>query len=151
MNLLNKLTASKAPHAVLLIRLMVGAVFLSEGLQKFLFPATAGAGRLAKIGLPWPEFLGPFVGSFEVICGTLILLGLLTRLAAIPLLTIMAVALYSTKLPILLNSGFWKMAHEARTDCCMTLGALFLLIVGAGAWSLDAALNKRRQGVSPHF
>ena len=143
MNLLSKLTSSRAPDAVLLIRLMVGAVFLSEGLQKFLFPAEVGAGRFAKIGLPWPEFLGPFVGSFEVVCGALVLLGLLTRVAVIPLLTIMAVALCSTKLPILLQSGFWKMAHEARTDFSMTLGALFLLIVGAGAWSLDAWLNKR--------
>ena len=143
MNLLFRLTSSRAPNAVLLIRLMVGAVFLSEGLQKFLFPAEVGAGRFAKIGLPWPEFLGPFVGSFEVVCGALVLLGLLTRVAVIPLLTIMAVALYSTKLPILLQSGLWKMAHEARTDFSMTLGVLFLLIVGAGARSLDAWLNKR--------
>jgi putative oxidoreductase len=50
----------------------------------------------------------------------------------------MAVAIYSTKLPILTNSGFWKMAHEARTDYSMLLGCLFLLIVGAGKWSLDA-------------
>jgi putative oxidoreductase len=143
MNLLHKLTSSQAPKAVLLIRLMVGAVFLSEGLQKFLFPAEVGARRFAKIGLPGPEFLGPFVGSFEIACGTLVLLGLFTRLAVTPLLTIMGVSLYTTKLPILLKQGFWKMAHEARTDFSMVLGALFLLAVGAGAWSLDAWLNKR--------
>ncbi len=122
---------------------MVGAVFLSEGIQKFLFPADVGAGRFAKIGLPSREFLGPFVGSFEIACGTLVLLGLFTRLAVIPLLTIMAVALCSTKLPIFLKSGFWKMAHDFRTDFSMMMGSLFLLIVGAGAWSLDAWLNKR--------
>ena len=143
MNLLTKLTSSTAPNAVLLIRLMVGAVLLSEGIQKFLFPADIGAGRFAKIGLPSPEFLGPFVGSFEIACRTLVLLGLLTRFAVIPLLTIMAVALYSTKLPILLKSGFWKMAHEARTDFSMVMGSLLLLIIGAGAWSVDAWLNKR--------
>jgi uncharacterized membrane protein YphA (DoxX/SURF4 family) len=143
MNLLAKLTASQGPKAILLVRLMVGAVFLSEGIQEFLFPAEVGAGRFAKIGLPSPEFLGPFVGSFEIACGTLVLLGLVTRLAVIPLLTIMAVALYTTKLPIFLKSGFWKMAHEARTDFSMTLGALFLLIVGAGAWCLDAWLHRR--------
>jgi uncharacterized membrane protein YphA (DoxX/SURF4 family) len=97
MNLLSKLGSSKAPKAVVLVRLMVGAVFLSEGLQKYLFPAEVGAGRFARIGLPWPEFLGPFVGGFEVVCGALVLLGLFTRLAVIPLLTIMGVALYSTK------------------------------------------------------
>ncbi len=143
MNLLHKLTSGTGPRAVLFIRLMVGAVFLSEGLQKFLFPAEVGAGRFAKIGLLWPEFLGPFVGSFEVVCGALVLLGLFTRLAVIPLLTIIGVALYTTKLPILLKSGIWKMAHEARTDFSMVLGALFLLAVGAGAWSLDAWLSKR--------
>ena len=143
MSLFIKLTSSAMPKAVVIIRLMVGSVFLSEGIQKFLFPAEVGAGRFAKIGLPSPEFLGPFVGGFEIACGTLVLLGLLTRLAVIPLLTIMAVALYSTKLPILLKSGFWKMAHEARTDFSMIMGALFLLIVGAGTWSLDAWLNKR--------
>jgi uncharacterized membrane protein YphA (DoxX/SURF4 family) len=151
MNLLSTLTTTKAPNAVLLIRLMVGAVFLSEGIQKFLFPADIGAGRFAKIGLPSPEFLGPFVGSFEIACGTLVLLGLLARFAVIPLLTIMAVALYSTKLPILLKSGFWKMAHEARTDFSMVMGSLLLLIIGAGAWSVDAWLNKRaaQHGRSP--
>jgi len=140
-----RLATSQAPAAVLLIRLMVGAVFLSEGLQKFLFPADVGAGRFAKIGLPEPEFLGPFVGGFEIACGALVLLGLFTRLATLPLLTIMAVALYSTKLPILLKSGFWKMAHEARTDFSMVMGSLFLFLVGAGAYSLDAWRHQRKQ------
>jgi len=138
-----KLTSTQAPRAVLLVRLMVGAVFLSEGIQKLLFPAEVGAGRFAKIGLPSPEILGPFVGGCEIICGVLVLIGLLTRLAVIPLLTIMAVAFFSTKLPILLDSGFWKMAHDSRTDFSMVLGAVFLLMVGAGAWSLDALLQER--------
>lgn len=140
MNRLAKLTASKAPAVVILIRLMVGAVFLSEGIQKFLLPAEVGAGRFERIGLPNPELLGPVVGGFEIVCGALVLLGLLTRLAVLPLLTIMAVAILTTKVPILLESGFWTMAHAARTDFSMTLGSLFLLIVGAGPWSLDARL-----------
>jgi uncharacterized membrane protein YphA (DoxX/SURF4 family) len=143
MSLPAKLTATKAPTAVLLIRLMVGGVFLSEGIQKFLYPAEVGAGRFAKIGLPSPEFLGVFVGGCEIACGALVLLGLLTRVAVIPLLSIMAVALYTTKLPILLKSGFWKMAHDTRTDFSMVMGSLLLLILGAGAWSLDKWLNKR--------
>ena len=144
MNLAGRLTSTQAGGSVVLIRLMVGAVFLSEGIQKFLLPAEVGAGRFAKIGLPSAEFLGPLVGGFEIACGTLVLLGLFTRLAVIPLLTIMAVALYSTKVPILLKSGFWKMAHDSRTDFSMVMGALFLLIVGAGAWSVDAWLGRRQ-------
>lgn len=143
MKLLAKLASTQAPRSVVLVRLLVGAAFLSEGIQKFLFPGEVGAGRFAKIGLPSPEFFGPFVGSFEIICGMLVLLGLFTRLAVIPLLTIMTVAFFSTKLPILMNSGFWKMAHEGRTDFAMVLGALFLLVAGAGAWSLDARLYRR--------
>ena len=141
--MLPRIAAPRAPAAVALIRLMVGAVFLSEGIQKFLFPAEVGAGRFAKIGLPSPELLGPLVGGFEITCGVFVLLGLFTRLAVIPLLTIMTVALTRTKLPILLNSGFWKMAHDSRTDFSMILGGVFLLLVGAGAWSLDAVLQRR--------
>jgi uncharacterized membrane protein YphA (DoxX/SURF4 family) len=141
--LFNQLFITSAPPATLLIRLMVGGVFLSEGIQKFLFPATRGAGRFIKIGLPNPEFLGPFVGTFETLCGLAILLGLLTRLAVLPTLTIMGVAIVSTKIPILLSEGFWEMAHAMRTDYSMLLGSLFLLVVGAGPWSLDRIIAAR--------
>lgn len=134
------LLATRAPRATLLIRAAVGAVFLAEGIQKFLYPVERGSGRFAKIGLPAPELLGTVVGAFEVICGGLILLGLFTRFAALPLVGIMMVALATTKVPILVESGFWEMAHEARTDWSMLLGSVFLLIVGAGPWSLDARL-----------
>jgi uncharacterized membrane protein YphA (DoxX/SURF4 family) len=139
-----RLIGTDAPATVVLIRVLIGAVFLSEGIQKFLFPDQLGAGRFLKIGLPMPELLGPFVGSFEIVCGSLVLLGLLTRLAVIPLLVIMAVALTTTKWPMLAAQGFWHMAHEARTDWSMSLGSLFLLIGGAGPWSFDARLQSRR-------
>ncbi len=153
---LDRLVTTNAPAATVLIRLMVGGVFLSEGIQKFLEPASRGAGRFERIGLPAAEILGPFVGATEVVCGALVLLGLFTRLAAVPLIATMLVALVTTKLPILLGSGFWglhlrelpsygfwSMAHEARTDFAMLLGAVFLLLVGAGRLSLDAALRRR--------
>ena len=143
-----RITHTSAPAAIILIRLMVGAVFLSEGIQKFLFPDQLGAGRFLTIGLPMPEFLGPFVGTFEILCGSMVLLGLFTRLAVIPLLVIMAVALTSTKVPIFMNQGFWATVHEARTDWSMTLGALCLLVVGAGRWSVDASLSSRRSGAA---
>jgi len=101
----------------------------------------------AIVGLwfgPLGIIVGPFVGAFEILCGTLVLAGLWTRLAAIPLLVVMAVAIMTTKWPMLADQGFWAMAHEARTDWSMTLGLVFLLIVGAGPWSLDAWLTDRR-------
>lgn len=128
-------------RSILLIRLMVGGVFLSEGLQKWLFPAVRGAGRFTKIGLSNPEFWGCLVGSVEILCGLLVLLGLLTRVAVVPLLVIMATALFSTKLPILLEKGIWELLHAARTDVCMVLGSLFLLWRGSGAPSIDNILR----------
>jgi putative oxidoreductase len=145
---LRRLMASDAPAAVLLIRFLVGVVFVSEGLQKFLFPAELGVGRFTKVALPSPEMLAPFVGSVEIVGGLLLLLGLCTRLAAVALIVDMLVAIATTKMPMLLKDGFWKMAYEARADWSMLLDALFLLLVGAGAWSLDALLSRTALGGS---
>jgi putative oxidoreductase len=145
MDFIKRLMRTGVPASVILIRLMVGLVFLSEGIQKFINSAEVGAGRFTKIGLPSPEILAPFVGTFEIVCGILIIIGLLTRLAVIPTIIIMFVALSSTKIPILLDKGFWAMAHEARTDWSMLLGSIFLLIVGAGALSVDAHLTDRER------
>lgn len=123
---------------------MVGTVFLSEGIQKFLYPAIRGAGRFEKIGFPNPEFLGTFVGSVEVVCGALILSGLLTRLAAIPTFIIMLVAIATTKIEILGNDGFWTMMHASRTDWAMVLGSLFLIIKGGGNWSIDTYIQQKK-------
>jgi uncharacterized membrane protein YphA (DoxX/SURF4 family) len=149
----SRLLSSNAPAATAFIRLLAGWVFLSEGIQKFLYPATLAAGRFAKIGIPRPEVMGPFVGVVEIVGGSLLLLGLLTRLASFILLINISVAILSTKVPILLGHGywlfslpdmksygFWSMAHEARTDFSMFLGLLFLLSVGAGPWSADRKL-----------
>jgi uncharacterized membrane protein YphA (DoxX/SURF4 family) len=150
------LFATRASGWSILIRLLVGlVVFFPEGIQKLVFPDILGAGRFLRIGIPYPDIMGPFVGVVETVCGALIIVGLFTRLAAIPLIVIMIVAIVSTKIPILLGHdfwnfhlqklpryGFWSMAHESRADFCMLLGALYLLIEGAGAWSLDAWLSR---------
>lgn len=136
-----KLMRTSAPRSVLLVRWLVGAVFLTEGIQKFLFPDALGVGRFVKIGIPAPEFFAPFVGVTEIVCGGLLIVGLVTRAAAIPLIIDISVAIVTTKLPMLAKSGFWAMAHEARTDWCMLLGSIFLLVVGAGPSSLDARLH----------
>lgn len=137
------LRTDNAPTTIL-IRFMVGAVFLSEGIQKFLFPDIRGVGRFEKIGLPAPEFFGYFVGTNEITCGLLVLLGLFTRLAAIPLIIIMLVAIATTKAAVLQEEGFWEMLHGSRTDWSMLLGSIFLLIKGGGRWSADSALTVKR-------
>jgi putative oxidoreductase len=135
--MLRRSLATRAPAAVFLVRLSVGSVFVAEGIQKFLFPDALGVGRFVKIGIPFPGVTAPFVGVVEIVCGVLVLLGFMTRLAAIPLVIDMVVAIATTKLPILARDGFWAMAHEARTDWAMILGSAFLLWVGAGPLSLD--------------
>ncbi len=139
-----KIIQTDHSKTTIIIRLIVGAVFLSEGIQKFLFPALRGAGRFEKIGLPSPEFLGSFVGGFEILCGGLILLGLFTRLASIPLIIIMLVAFGTTKAEVLANDGFWELLHGSRTDWSMLLGSIFLLIRGGGHWSIDHNLNPEK-------
>ncbi len=142
MKLWEKIILTDNSKTTILIRVLIGAVFLSEGIQKFLFPDIVGEGRFEKIGFNNPEFWAQFTGSFEILCGSLILLGFLTRLAAIPLLMIMIVAFITTKYPILIDKGFWTMAHEYRTDFAMTICSIFLVIKGGGNWSLDRKLSK---------
>ena len=125
----------------LLIRLTVGLIFLSEGIQKFLFQDTLGAGRFEKIGFPHPEFWASFTGSFEIVCRIMIIIGWLTRLASIPLLIIMIVAFITTKYPFWIHNGFWALAHEYRTDFAMTMLLIFLLIYGSGKNSLDHIIH----------
>ena len=135
--------ANRAAKALLLIRILVGWVFLSEGIQKFLFPDSLGVGRFVKIGIPWPQVMAPFVGVVEVVCGALLLVGLITRLASILLLIDICVALYSTKIVTLAKNGLWSTLHEARTDVSMLLGLIFLLLVGGGTLSLDAHFSAK--------
>ncbi len=88
-----KIVATTAPRSAILIRLIVGAVFLSEGIQKFLFANDLGVGRFARIGIPAPQIMPPFVGGCEIVCGCLLLIGLFTRLAAIPLIIDISIAI----------------------------------------------------------
>jgi putative oxidoreductase len=133
----------------LVSRLIVGLIFLSEGIQKFIYPATIGSGRFAKIGFSNPNFWATFTACFEISCGILVLIGLLTRIAAIPLLIIMLTAFAATKWPIFMEKGFWPMAHEYRTDFALTLLLIFLLIYGGGNHSVDYNLIHKRKFRAP--
>jgi putative oxidoreductase len=140
--------AGSAPPATILIRLAVGGVFVASGVIKFLY-ANQGVGRFGKLGIPAPELTANFVGVVEIAAGLLLAVGLATRLAAIPLVIDMLVAIGTSKLPLLFGPGpepvsaapkvgLWAFAYQARLDSTMLLGCLFLFAVGAGAWSLDA-------------
>ncbi len=156
--MLRQLLRTNAPAATILIRFVVGGIFLSEGAQKFIYPAALGAGRFARIGIPAPEVTGPFVGCVEIVGGLLLLAGLLTRPASAGLLVTMSVAITSTKGPVLLGRsfagfalqkldryGFLSFLHEARTDLLMLFSLAFLIVAGAGRWSLDARIPFRNR------
>jgi len=142
-------------HTTILIRILVGSVFLFEGIQKYIYPFR-GVERFESIGLPFPEFTALFTGGFEIVCGLMILAGFLTRVSVIPLIIIMLTALFTTKLPILLGTEFWgfalrdlkhygflSMIHEARTDLAMLICSSFLFIKGGGYWSVDYQIRKK--------
>ena len=137
----------------LVVRLLVGLVFVPEGIKKFIFPEQWGAGRFARIGIPAPAVMAHFVGAVEIVFGLLLIFGLFTRLCAIPLLIDISVAIATTKIPLLWRAtavsskvGFWSMQAESRTDYAMLRGLLFLQLAGGGALSLDA--RRRRRGTA---
>jgi putative oxidoreductase len=130
---------------LIFIRLIVGLVFISEGLQKYLFVEVLGPGFFHEIGFGHAYFWAYFTGAFEIFCGILILIGLFTRLAAIPSLVIMVIAFITTKLPLLTYKGFWAFLHEYDKDFCMTMLLILLLIYGGGKWSFDLKILRSKK------
>ncbi|MGC0779802.1 MAG: DoxX family protein, partial [Candidatus Acidiferrum sp.] len=112
--------------------------------------AHMGVARFTRIGFPHPYFTAHFVGTFEVVCGVLVLLGLWTRASAVPLLIVIATAIVTTKVPELFRAGqgFWYMVSDARTDFAMFCSLLFLISLGGGAWSLDARRGEGGVGLT---
>lgn len=133
-------------RTTLLIRFIVGYVFIMEGIQKFVYSDKLGVGRFLKIGIPFPEVMAPFVGVCEIVFGSFILVGFLTRLATIPQIIIILTALVSTKVSILLEKGILTFSHDSRNDLLMLFGLIFILIKGAGAFSVDIKIiNKTKR------
>jgi len=128
---------TSTPAATILIRLIVGLVFTTEGLQKFLYPDMLGVGRFIKLGIPAPGFMAAFVGVVEIVFGALIVIGLMTRRATIPLAVDMIVAIITTKMPIFVSKGFWIAIYASQLDFVMLLGLIFLFIEGPGSCSIE--------------
>lgn len=139
-----KKPARATADLALLMRLTVAFLACTEGALKYIDPARFGAGRFARLGLPRPDFLGPFVGGTELLCAALLLVGLWARPACVPLIVIKLVALARVKVPLMASQGFWFGAYEARVDVAMLLVATAVLFTGAGGWSLDSWLRQRR-------
>jgi putative oxidoreductase len=150
--------ATTAPRATVLIRLMAGAVFLSEGILKFVY-TNQGIGRFTKLGFPFPDAIATFVGAFEIIGGLFLIAGFFTRVVSIGFSIEMIVAMLTTKITLFLGTsplplpaappktGIWAVLHETRSDWAQLVCCVFLIIVGAGAMSLDA--RRARDGTNP--
>jgi uncharacterized membrane protein YphA (DoxX/SURF4 family) len=138
------LNLQSSTSAAVLIRVIVGYVFFVEGIQKYLYPDTLGIGRFIKIGIPYPHVMIHVSAGAEIICGALLIIGLFTRLAAIPLIINISVAIISTKVIMFIQKGFWPAVHESRLDFTMLLSLIFLMIVGAGICSIDAKLSENK-------
>jgi putative oxidoreductase len=124
-----------------LVRVIVGLVFLTEGILKFTLPGELGSGRFAHIGFPLPYILAPLVGAVEIIAGVALMLGLYAGDAALLLLIVILTAVLTTKVPILLGHrlgrfepprlnhyGVFAFLHESRTDLCMLFGCVAILL-----------------------
>jgi putative oxidoreductase len=137
---------SDGPASLVLIRLAVGLIFFTQGILKFTDPHM-GVMRFTRIGFPHPYFTAHFVGTFEIACGFLVLIGLWTRAASIPLLIVISTAIATTKIPELsrANQGFWFMVSDARADFAMFCSLIFLIVMGAGSWSADAPRSRAPQ------
>lgn len=131
------LLQTRSDPTIVLVRIMVGWVFAWEGLLKFLLPSARGAGAFERWGFPLPDLLGPFVGAFELGCGLLILFGIGVRVAVLPLLAVVGVALVRVKIPLIFSDGLLTSISSLHLDVAMLLGGLFLLVHGAGPWSVD--------------
>ena len=135
--LMTKILDTGDDSKIIFARIITGLIFISEGVQKYVIVTMLGPSYFEEIGFGQPLFWSYFTGTFEILCGTMILIGLLTRLASIPLLVIMATAFFKTKLPLLLSDGFLRFAHEYRIDFALTLLLIMLFFQGAGKWSVD--------------
>lgn len=141
-NIKTQILNTESDYKIIFIRLIVGLIFISEGIQKYLFLQVLGPGRFTEIGFHHAFFWAYFTGAFEILCGILVLFGLLTRLASIPLLTILTVAFITTKLPLLTTKGFWAFAHDYRPDFALVLLLIVLLIYGGGKSSIDLRISQ---------
>ncbi len=146
---------TNGPWSIIFVRLMVGGVFLWEGIGKFHF-ASLGVGRFTLLGFPMPGAMSAGIGLLESVGGACLIVGVLTRPFAILFIGEMIGVLITTKVSLYLGQsplplppvppqfGMWAVLHETRSDYAQLMSSLFLLFAGPGTLALDAYFASRK-------
>lgn len=131
---------ARTDTALLVLRVIAGIIMLAHGSQKlFVFGFAGVAHSFAQMGIPAAGFMGPFIGIVEFAGGIGLILGLLTRLSALGLACDMAGAILLVHMK---NGFFAPMGFEFPLSLLAAFAAVFF--AGAGAWSIDGAIKRRR-------
>lgn len=134
--LMTKMFCTDKSWGILLVRLFLAWIFIGSGLKKvfglFGGPGLDGfTGFLDKIGIAPASFFAPLVGWSELICGALLLLGLLSRLASVVVVIIMAVAIVKVH------------PTDFNYPGIVLVSALAILNLGSGTFSIDRIIAKK--------
>jgi putative oxidoreductase len=122
-----------------ILRIAVGAIFMAHGAQKFfMLGIPAVAEGFAQGGIPMASFMAPFIASVELIGGTALVLGLLTRIAALGTAFTMLGAMFLVHL----KGGFFLPSGIEYTVALLS-ASVALILIGPGSFSLDALLARR--------
>ena len=130
---------------MILIRVIVAVVFITEGVLQLAYSSEYGAGRFARIGIMYPHVMGPLVGVVEIVAGAAVLANFYAGDAAIFLLAVIITAIITTKIPVLIGRplgpfalpknvtryGVLGFLHESRTDLAM-LFSLAAIAIDSG-------------------
>ena len=140
MSLLGPASPRQLGLGIALVRIITGVIFIAHGYVKFFVMGIAGTtGFFSQIGVPAPSLMAPFVATLEVAGGIALVIGLLTRLAALGLAINMLVAIVLVRL----KGGFFA-PNGAEFEILLCVACVALVVAGAGALSVDDSIARRR-------